>query len=182
MATTCARARSRGSRRSWRAWPPLPRREAPFWESAMAFKSCSRRASSRARCGSIADLRYVCATCICKVENVDTPFTRLYDREASLTMPIGHMEGNYTASPDVLDRLERDGQVVFRYCDAEGRLTDAANPNGADRAIAGIANREGNVVGLDASSRPLRGSRARATTPGSRCSSRPSLARGARVN
>jgi phosphoribosylformylglycinamidine synthase subunit PurQ / glutaminase len=93
-------------------------------------------------------LRYVCRDVLLRVENVDTPFTRLYERGQVVRMPIGHMEGNYTAPPDVLDRLEREGLVAFRYCDAEGRIVDAANPNGADRAIAGIANREGNVVGL----------------------------------
>jgi len=93
-------------------------------------------------------LRYVCRDVYLKVENADTPFTRLYERGQVLRMPIGHMEGNYTAPPDVLDRLEREGLVAFRYCDAEGRIVDSANPNGADRAIAGIANREGNVVGL----------------------------------
>jgi phosphoribosylformylglycinamidine synthase len=93
-------------------------------------------------------LRYVCRDVYLKVENIDTPFTRLYERGQVVKMPIGHMEGNYTASPEVLDRLERDGQIAFRYCDAVGRVVDTANPNGADRAIAGIANREGNVVGL----------------------------------
>jgi len=93
-------------------------------------------------------LRYVCRDVYLKVENADTPFTRLYERGQVVRMPIGHMEGNYTAPPDVLDRLEREGLVAFRYCDAEGRIVDSANPNGADRAIAGIANREGNVVGL----------------------------------
>jgi phosphoribosylformylglycinamidine synthase len=93
-------------------------------------------------------LRYVCRDVLLRVENVDTPFTRLYERGQVVRMPIGHMEGNYTAPPDVLDRLEREGLVAFRYCDAEGRIVDNANPNGADRAIAGIANREGNVVGL----------------------------------
>jgi phosphoribosylformylglycinamidine synthase len=58
------------------------------------------------------------------------------------------MEGNYTAPPDVLDALEKEGRVVFRYCDLQGNVTDAANPNGAARNIAGIVNREGNVVGL----------------------------------
>jgi phosphoribosylformylglycinamidine synthase len=93
-------------------------------------------------------LRYVCRDVFLKVENVDTPFTRLYERGQVVRMPIGHMEGNYTAPPGVLDRLEREGLVAFRYCDAEGRIVDSANPNGADRAIAGLANREGNVVGL----------------------------------
>jgi len=48
----------------------------------------------------------------------------------------------------VLDALEREGRVVFRYCESDGRVTDAANPNGAARNIAGICNRDGNVVGL----------------------------------
>lgn len=93
-------------------------------------------------------LRYVCRDVFLKVENNDTPFTRLYERGSVVPMPIGHMEGNYTAPPEVLDALERESQVVFRYCDAQGRVVDSANPNGAEHAIAGIANRSGNVVGL----------------------------------
>ena len=93
-------------------------------------------------------LRYVCRDVFLKVENVETPFTRLYQRGEVVSMPIGHMEGNYTAPPDVLAELERGNRVVFRYCDAQGRVTEGANPNGAERGIAGIANREGNVVGL----------------------------------
>ena len=93
-------------------------------------------------------LRYVCRDVNLRVETTDTPFTRLYAEGDVVTMPIGHMEGNYTAPPDVLDALEREKRVVFRYCDAEGRVVDAANPNGADRGIAGVASRGGNVVGL----------------------------------
>ena len=93
-------------------------------------------------------LRYVCRDVYLKVENTDTPFTRLYAPGEVLKMPIGHMEGNYTAPPDVLDALEREGRVAFRYCDAQGRVTDAANPNGAERGIAGVVNAAGNVVGL----------------------------------
>jgi phosphoribosylformylglycinamidine synthase len=93
-------------------------------------------------------LRYVCGDVHMRIENDATPFTSLYEKGSVVTMPIGHMEGNYTAPPDVLDRLDRDGRVVFRYCDAEGRVVDSANPNGAARAIAGISNAEGNVVGL----------------------------------
>jgi phosphoribosylformylglycinamidine synthase len=63
-------------------------------------------------------------------------------------MPVGHGEGNYTAPPEALTLLEYESGVVFRYCDAEGNVTDAANPNGATAGIAGIANREGNIVGL----------------------------------
>jgi phosphoribosylformylglycinamidine synthase len=93
-------------------------------------------------------LRYVCRDVHMKVENDATPFTSLYAKGSVVTMPIGHMEGNYTAPLEVLDALEREGRVVFRYSEKDGRVTDAANPNGAARGIAGICNREGNVVGL----------------------------------
>ena len=93
-------------------------------------------------------LRYVCRDVYLRVENTETAFTRLYERGATVRMPIGHMEGNYTAPPETLEALEREGRVAFRYCDADGRVTDDANPNGAAANIAGIANREGNVVGL----------------------------------
>jgi phosphoribosylformylglycinamidine synthase len=93
-------------------------------------------------------LRYVCRDVYLKVENVETPFTRLYQPGEVVSMPIGHMEGNYTAPPDVLADLERTHRIVFRYCDAKGRVTEQANPNGAVAGIAGVANREGNVVGL----------------------------------
>ena len=93
-------------------------------------------------------LRYVCRDVYLRVENTETAFTRLYEREATVRMPIGHMEGNYTAPPATLEALEREERVVFRYCDEQGRVTDEDNPNGALANIAGIANREGNVVGL----------------------------------
>jgi len=93
-------------------------------------------------------LRYVCRDVFMRVENTETAFTRLYERGSVVRMPIGHMEGNYTAPPETLDALEREGRVAFRYCDADGRVTDVANPNGAAANIAGITNREGNVVGL----------------------------------
>jgi phosphoribosylformylglycinamidine synthase I len=93
-------------------------------------------------------LRYVCRDVFMRVESNETAFTRLYEPEQVVKMPIGHGEGNYTAPPEVLDALRRERRVVFRYCDEAGRLTDDANPNGAEDAIAGIANREGNVVGL----------------------------------
>jgi phosphoribosylformylglycinamidine synthase len=93
-------------------------------------------------------LRYVCRDVFMRVENTETAFTRLYERGSVVRMPIGHMEGNYTAPPQTLDALEREARVAFRYCDADGRVTDDANPNGAAANIAGITNREGNVVGL----------------------------------
>ncbi|MEP6994809.1 MAG: phosphoribosylformylglycinamidine synthase subunit PurQ [Acidobacteriota bacterium] len=93
-------------------------------------------------------LRYVCADVHMLVENAETSFTSLYERGSVVTMPIGHMEGNYTAPPEVLAELEGEGRVVFRYCDAQGRVVDAANPNGSAHGIAGIRNAPGNVVGL----------------------------------
>jgi phosphoribosylformylglycinamidine synthase len=93
-------------------------------------------------------LRYVCRDVHMRVENASTAFTRLYEPGQIVRMPIGHGEGNYTAPPETLTELEYEAGVVFRYCDEEGRVTDEANPNGATAGIAGIANREGNVVGL----------------------------------
>ncbi len=93
-------------------------------------------------------LRYVCRDVNLKVESTGTVFTRLYEPGEVVRMPVGHMEGNYTAPPETLTELEYSGRVVFRYCDAGGHVVDSANPNGATAAIAGISNREGNLVGL----------------------------------
>ena len=93
-------------------------------------------------------LRYVCRDVYLRVESCETSFTQLYERGSVVKMPIGHMEGNYTAPAADLDALESENRVIFRYCDPSGEVTDAANPNGADRGIAGVSNREGNVVGL----------------------------------
>ena len=65
-----------------------------------------------------------------------------------ISLPISHGEGRYVADPATLDALERDGRVVLRYADADGRVTPAANPNGSERGIAGIVNERGNVLGL----------------------------------
>src|SRR5437879_13719067 len=63
-------------------------------------------------------------------------------------MPIAHGEGNYFAPGSLLSTIEEAGQVVFRYCDADGRVTSDANPNGSVRNVAGVCNPAGNVVGL----------------------------------
>ena len=83
-----------------------------------------------------------------RVEETDTPFTSLYEREQIFRVLIAHGEGNYYADEETLDALERNRQVIFRYCDEEGRLTSDANPNGSAHNIAGICNRARNVVGL----------------------------------
>ena len=83
-----------------------------------------------------------------RVENNQTPFTRAYERGQVVTYPISHGDGSYFADPETLTALETNGQVVFRYCDATGSVTPAANPNGSVNGIAGIRNRRGNVLGL----------------------------------
>ncbi len=97
-------------------------------------------------------LRFLCRQVHVRVENTDTPFTRGARPGQVLEMPIAHMEGNYFCDADTLAELERNRQIVFRYAHADGRDAGAddfeANPNGSLAAIAGISNRERNVVGL----------------------------------
>jgi phosphoribosylformylglycinamidine synthase len=97
-------------------------------------------------------LRFLCRQVHLRVENTDTPFTCAARTGQVLEIPIAHMEGNYFCDADTLAELERNRQIVFRYAQADGRDADAddfeANPNGSLAAIAGISNRERNVVGL----------------------------------
>lgn len=83
-----------------------------------------------------------------RVETSDTLWTASYQKGDVLRMPVAHAEGNYEADEETLDRIEGEGQVLFRYVDADGRLTDEGNPNGSARSIAGIMNAGGNVMGL----------------------------------
>ncbi|PYQ04300.1 MAG: phosphoribosylformylglycinamidine synthase I [Acidobacteria bacterium] len=83
-----------------------------------------------------------------RVERDDTAATAGISVGTVLTMPIAHGEGNFYVADDELERLEQAGQVVFRYTTKDGRLSDEANPNGSLHAIAGVCNRERNVVGL----------------------------------
>ena len=94
------------------------------------------------------DLKFHCEYVRVRVERTDTPFTRLATVGHVLQIPIAHGEGNYFADADVIETLESTGRVVFRYCDAAGAATDAANPNGSLHNIAGICNEARNVVGL----------------------------------
>jgi phosphoribosylformylglycinamidine synthase len=93
-------------------------------------------------------LKYRCEFVNIRVEQTDTPFTCGAAAGQVLSIPIGHGEGNYYAAPEVLDRLEANRQVVFRYCTADGRITDDSNPNGSLHSIAGICNERRNVVGM----------------------------------
>jgi phosphoribosylformylglycinamidine synthase subunit PurQ / glutaminase len=94
------------------------------------------------------DLKFHCEHIHIRVEQTDTPFTQTCERGQILRVPVAHGEGNYFAEPDVIARLEANRQIVFRYTDSAGDVTDVANPNGSVAAIAGLCNEARNVVGL----------------------------------
>lgn len=93
-------------------------------------------------------LRFICRDVWVRVESTRSPFTAALRRGEVLRMPIAHNEGNYTADPATLATLTQHEQVAFRYCDADGHVTAASNPNGSLEAIAGVMNATGTVLGL----------------------------------
>jgi phosphoribosylformylglycinamidine synthase I len=95
-----------------------------------------------------AHLQFVSAWVGLRVENADTMFTNLYERGELLRIPIAHGDGRFVATKEVLDELEGEGRVIFRYADASGNISADANPNGSERNIAGILNEGGNVLGM----------------------------------
>ena len=95
-----------------------------------------------------AGLRFVCRQVHIRVETTDTPFTAAAKPGQVLQMPIAHGDGNYFCDEETLADLERNHQIVFRYTTPDGRVDPAANPNGSLGNIAGICNRERNVLGL----------------------------------
>ena len=94
------------------------------------------------------DLRFICKMQHLKVERADTPFTTAYAKGQTIKVAIAHGEGNYEADDETIRRLEGDGRVAFRYCDAQGQVGGAANPNGSTHDIAGIYSEKLNVLGL----------------------------------
>ncbi len=94
------------------------------------------------------NLHFVCRHVHVRTENDEMPYTTELKRGDILSLPIAHAEGNYVCDEETFADLTANGQIVFRYCDAEGNVTDAANPNGAGSNIAGICNKEGNVLGM----------------------------------
>lgn len=93
-------------------------------------------------------LQFVSAEVRIRVENADTMFTNLYEQGEVLRIPIAHGDGRYVAPAGVLEELEAEGRVIFRYADAGGNTSADANPNGSERNIAGIINDGGNVLGM----------------------------------
>ena len=97
-------------------------------------------------------LRFLCRQVHVRVESTDTPFTCAARQGQVLKMPIAHMDGNYFCDADTLAELERNNQIIFHYVHPDGKSASEddsdANPNGSLGAIAGICNRDRNVVGL----------------------------------
>jgi len=95
-----------------------------------------------------ANLQYRCEWTNLRVENDQTRFTEACDNGQLLRIPISHGDGNYYADPATLTEMEAHGQVAFRYANELGEITDSSNPNGSENNIAGVMNREHNVLGM----------------------------------
>ena len=93
-------------------------------------------------------LKYICKPVQVRVENVATAFTNVCSQGEVLTIPIGHMDGNYFCDQETLERLRLDNRIVFRYTNPAGECSPSANPNGSLDNVAGICNEGGNVVGM----------------------------------
>ncbi|WP_339861217.1 phosphoribosylformylglycinamidine synthase subunit PurQ [Thalassospira alkalitolerans] len=95
-----------------------------------------------------ASLKFICKNTHLKIENTTSRFTNQYGKGDVVDYPVAHHDGNYFADEDTLNRLEGEGRVVLRYCDANGNVDPATNLNGSQRNIAGIINEQGNVLGM----------------------------------
>ena len=95
-----------------------------------------------------ANLRFVCRDVHVRVETSQSLFTSAYEDGQTLRIPVAHHDGNYIADAAELDRLEACGQIAFRYCEEGGEITEASNPNGAARNIAGLFNEAKTVLGM----------------------------------
>ncbi len=94
------------------------------------------------------NLKFLCQHVHIRIEDASAVFTNSARKGQVLRIPIAHFDGNYYAPPRTIRELEKNRQIVFRYCTPEGETTDEANVNGSLGNIAGIMNKEGNVLGL----------------------------------
>ncbi len=94
------------------------------------------------------DLHFICDRSVLRVENNALPWTKAYHNQQVITIPIAHGEGRYFADQDTLKELEDNQQVLFRYCNNQGEITQESNPNGSLNNIAGIVNKKGNILGM----------------------------------
>jgi len=90
--------------------------------------------------------RFQCEHVHLRVENADTPWTSAYDEGEVVELPIAHGEGRYEIDDDRLDELEADDRILFNYCDSDGEVTPASNPNGSKHNVAGIVGERGTVA------------------------------------
>ncbi len=95
-----------------------------------------------------ANLKFICKDVHLRVENSDSLFTRSYETGQVVRYPIAHHDGNYETDPETLKQLEGENRVAFRYCNDQGNVTEAANPNGSMANIAGVFNARRTVLGL----------------------------------
>ena len=93
-------------------------------------------------------LKFMCKYVDLIVENNATPFTSKYKEKEKIKIPIAHNEGNYFAEEKVLNELENNEQIVLRYCDESSNINEAGNPNGSSLNIAGITNKNNNIIGM----------------------------------
>jgi phosphoribosylformylglycinamidine synthase len=92
--------------------------------------------------------RFQCEPVHLRVENADTPWTAAYEEGEVIEVPIAHGEGRFELPDDHLDTLNDEDRIIFRYCDADGNVTDAANPNGSKENVAGVLGESDNVAVL----------------------------------
>ncbi len=94
------------------------------------------------------NLKFLCQFVHLRINNNQTPFSHKGKKGQVLRIPIAHYEGNYYAPPETLAEIKRNNQIVFQYSTPEGELTPEANINGALENIAGLVNKQGNVLGM----------------------------------
>ncbi|MEM7399592.1 MAG: phosphoribosylformylglycinamidine synthase subunit PurQ [Pseudomonadota bacterium] len=95
-----------------------------------------------------ASLRFICKDVYLRVERDDTAFAGHYQKDQVVRIPIAHKDGCYFADPSTMYLLENEDRIAFRYCEEDGAITEAANPNGSSANIAGIYNDTGTVLGM----------------------------------
>jgi phosphoribosylformylglycinamidine synthase len=94
------------------------------------------------------NLKFLCQHVYLRTENSQTPFTHRAQKGTVLKVPIAHFDGNYFAEPETLKTIKENQQIIFRYCEPDGQLSERANVNGSLDAIAGLMNTQGNVLGM----------------------------------
>ena len=93
-------------------------------------------------------LNFICKDVLIKIEDNTTRFTNLYEHGQIIRIPIAHAEGNLYLSKEEIDSIKTNNQIMFTYCNRDGKPTVESNPNGSILNIAGLSNKEGNVLGL----------------------------------